>query len=141
MPAAARSVPEVVRSRWGRPQVAHERAAARLGHRLAGGRAAQHHKAPRGRAPRRPLGVQVARQLGEEWPIDRRHPLPAALAHHPQPPQAHVDVDQAQRADLCGPQAAQSIASAIAQSRWVERWARNASTSPGPRLSGSRRVA
>ena len=45
--------------------------------------------------------------LGEERPVDSHDPLPAALAHHPQPAKTYVHVGQAQRADLARAQAAQ----------------------------------
>lgn len=57
-----------------------------------------------GAASRRPFAAQIAAQLGEEPPIDRYHPLLAALAGHPDPPQPHVHIGQQKRADLTGAQ-------------------------------------
>lgn len=78
-----------------------------LGHGPASGGPAEHHEALRGGTSRGSLGTQISGELGEEGPIERDHAFPAALADHPDPPQPHVHVGQAQRADLASPQAAQ----------------------------------
>jgi hypothetical protein len=78
-----------------------------LRERPAGGRAGKDHEALGRDQPGWPLHAQVGGQLGKERPVDRDHPLTAALAAHPQPAQPLVDVGKPQRADLPSPQAAQ----------------------------------
>ncbi len=87
--------------------MAEHAAQPRLGQRPTGAGARKDHEALRRGQPRWPLHPQVGGQLGKERPVDRDHPLTAALAPHPQPAQPLVNIGKPQRADLPSPQAAQ----------------------------------
>src|SRR5664280_3056087 len=91
--------PALWRNRCGRTRTAPERARwvrntrrIRLGQRPTRRRAAQHHEALRGGAAHWAFVAKVGPQFGEERPVDGHHPFPAALAGHPHPAQADVDM-------------------------------------------------
>ena len=104
-------MPETMRPHSDRPGPGPVRsehlAQPRLGHGLTGRRAAQHHETLRCATTSRTFRTKIRGALGEEHVIDRHDTLLASFADHPYSPQAQVDIDQAQRADLCRSQPAQ----------------------------------
>jgi hypothetical protein len=86
---------------------AEDPAHAGLGHRLARRRPAHYHEALSGGQAARPLQAQMGRQFREERAIDRGDPLLAALAHHTDPAQPHVDICQPKAPHLSGPKPAE----------------------------------